>query len=160
MSEQESGVRIVSGHTSHWSFVKKLSGEVFSHFGNYEGMLPPMLSLPWVRIVVAEAGGVAIGFAMYSVEDQAEPEAEIDLVAIAVAPDWQARGVGRRLLQRVESDACALFPSGTPSVRLTVAEDNGRACRMFRRAGYVTIPGDTGSYDGGQRSMGLRKSLR
>ena len=137
-------------------FVRRLSHAVFGRFGDYRRILPPMMGWPGIATVVATDGGRRIGFAMYALDR--EP-GEVDLIAIAIAPTWQRRGVGRALLQFVESQARIMSPGEATSVRLTVAEDNAAARGLFERAGYVRIPGDRGTYDGGQASLGMRKRL-
>jgi ribosomal-protein-alanine N-acetyltransferase len=139
-------------------FVRRLSAEAFARFGRYDRLLPGLMPLPWVRTAIAMLGDEPLGFAMYSLEGRAS--GEIDLVAIAVDPRWQSRGVGRALLGFVESEALAVCREGPASVRLTVAEDNTAARGLFEGSGYLVIPGERGLYDGGQRSMGLRKRLR
>ena len=139
-------------------FVRRLSAAVFARFGDYEGVLPALMDDPRMRTVVAWSGSTRVGFAMYLPVD--DIPGEIDLVAIAVEPAWQARGVGRALLAFVEDEALTLAPGGASSVRLTVAEDNAVARRLFEGTGYRPIRGERGRYDGGQRSMGLRKRLR
>lgn len=158
MSERSDGTRLVAATQRHRVFVGNLSAEVFARFGRYEEMLPAMIGREWVRTVVAETERGPVGFAIYSLESIAD--SEIDLVAIAVLPERQSRGIGRALLEHVESSARKLVDDGPASVRLTVALDNDRARRLFENSGYVAIPGETGFYDGGQPSIGLRKKLR
>ena len=118
-----------------------------------------MMGWPWVRTIVAEAQGRPVGFAMISLEDVGA--GEIDLTAIAVAPAWHSRGVGRTLLRHVEQLARSAVAAGRPaSVRLTVAEDNRRARGLFEAVGYRPVPGEEDRYPGGQRSLLLRKKLQ
>lgn len=152
-----STVKLVVGTSAHRAFIKQLSAEVFSRFGDYEAMLPGLLASPMVRTVVAEVDGEAVGFAMYSLEDI--DDGEIDLAAIAVRPGWQSRGLGRRLLAYVESATRSLVRSRSPIVRLTVAEDNVPARKLFERSGYVPIVEELGSYPRGQRSIALWKRI-
>ena len=140
------------------AFVRCLSASVFARFGDYEALLPALMDDPRVRTAVAWSGTTRLGFAMYLPVDDAP--GEVDLVALAVEPAWQGRGVGRALLAFVEHEARARAGGGTSSVRLTVAEDNAAARRLFEGTGYRPIDGEQGRYDGGQRSMGLRKRLR
>jgi ribosomal protein S18 acetylase RimI-like enzyme len=150
-------VRLVRGTSRHREFIRRLSAEVFSRFGDYEEILPGMLASSQVRTVVAEADGEAVGFAMYSIENV--NDGEIDLSAIAVKPGWQSRGLGRRLLACVEAEARSLIRDRSPIVHLTVAEDNRLARKLFERSGYVAIAGERGSYPQGQRSFALYKRI-
>ena len=139
-------------------FVRRLSASAFAPFGDYGGVLPALMGDLRVRTAVAWSGPSRVGFAMYLPVD--DVQGEIDLVAIAVESAWQARGVGRALLAFVEDEARRLALGRGSSVRLTVAEDNVPARRLFEGSGYRPIRGEHGRYDGGQRSMGLRKRLR
>jgi ribosomal protein S18 acetylase RimI-like enzyme len=151
-------IRIVPARGAHRGFVRRLSADVLSRFGDYEVILPGMMQLPWMLTVAALASDRPVGFAMYSLEDLRH--GEVELSAIAVDPAWQSRGVGRALLEWVERAARLLAPAENPvSVRLTVAEDNDRARRLFERSGYCSVQGGEGFYPAGQRSLVLRKVL-
>lgn len=139
-------------------FVRRLSASVFARFGDYDATLPETMGLSWVRTIVAETGGRAVAFAMYSLEALAVRE--IELLAIAVEPEWQSRGIGRRLLEHVEGAAPTLVRGrGTAWVHLNVAEDNEAARRLFESSGYLPTGTEHGHYAGGQRSIGMRKRL-
>jgi ribosomal protein S18 acetylase RimI-like enzyme len=151
-------VRLVPAGPGHREFVRRLSAEVFARFGDYATILPRMMRLPWVRTVVAQARGRPVGFAICSLEQRIR--GEIELAAVAVLPGWQSRGVGRALLARVEREACRLAPANMrAAVRLTVAEDNLRARRVFEAAGFRPVSGEQGRYPAGQPSLSLRKVL-
>jgi ribosomal protein S18 acetylase RimI-like enzyme len=140
------------------AFVRELSGRVFSHFGDYDATLPPLVGSPSVRTILAVSDGTPVGFAICTFEDR--PGGEADLVAIAVEPGWQGRGVGRLLLAGAETVVVdASCRPDEPTLRLTVAEDNAPARRLFERAGYRRVPGEEGTYPRGQRSIGMRKTL-
>lgn len=158
MTERRPPTKLVPAAADHRDFVRQLSAEAFSRFGEYDKTLPELMDLPWIRTVVAEVEGAAIGFAMYSLEGIAS--GDIDLVAVAVIPSWRSRGVGRALLEHVEKAARSLAPEEAAGVHLTVAEDNARARKLFEGSGYIAIPYEHGMYPGGQRSVGLRKRLR
>jgi ribosomal protein S18 acetylase RimI-like enzyme len=151
-------IRIVPARAEHREFVRRLSADVFARFGDYESALPRMMCLPWILTAVAEVEGLPVAFVMVSLEDRAG--GEIDLTAIAVEPAWQSRGVGRALLAHVEAEARRRAPTQAEvALRLTVAEDNERASRVFERAGFCPVPGQGGRYPAGQRSITLRKAI-
>ena len=157
MEPGESAVRLVEGRPAHREFIRNLSAEVFSRFGDYDQTLPPVSSLPWVETVIAEREVEPVGLAMYTVVGPRGRE--IDLIAIAVLPQHQSGGIGQQLLAHVESAARGLAPEGGAAVRLTVAEDNLRARRFFERSGFLPVSDGVGQYPRGQRSLALRKEL-
>lgn len=61
---------------------------------------------------------------------------EIELLTIAVAPAWQRRGVGRRLLHGLMARA---REDGMQAMFLEVASGNPPALQLYRQAGFVTI---------------------
>jgi ribosomal protein S18 acetylase RimI-like enzyme len=145
-------------NASHREFVRELSGRVFSRFGRYDVTLPPLVGLPWTHTIVAVADEVPVGFAICGLEDRVGAVAE--LIAIAVEPGWHGRGVGRLLLEGAETVAVeASYGPGAPVLRLSVAEDNAPARRLFDRAGYRRVEGEEGTYPAGQRSIGMAKVL-
>lgn len=89
-----------------------------------------ILPMTGVRLVVAQADGSAevVGFALYrSVIDDAE------LLLLAVSPDAQRNGVGRKLLSRFVADAKT---KGAARIHLEVRDGNP-AIRMYEAAGFV-----------------------
>lgn len=150
-------VSLFPAQPEHRQFVRRLSAEVFSRFGRYDVTLPEMMGRPWVRTTIAASRGAAVGFVMLSLSEV--ELGEVDLVAIAVSPAWQSRGVGRRLLEHVESEARRLVSGDRVAVRLTVAQDNLPALKLFRGAGYAGLPGGGGRYPLGQSSIDLVKVL-
>ncbi len=59
-----------------------------------------------------------------------------ELLAIAVDPAWQGRGVGRRL---VESFLDEVGSRGGDAAHVVVGADNGDAVSLYQRAGFVTV---------------------
>ncbi|REE77721.1 ribosomal protein S18 acetylase RimI-like enzyme [Paenibacillus taihuensis] len=55
---------------------------------------------------------------------------------LAVHPDYQGQGIGKRLLQFAEEHA---REAGSSSIRLDVFTGNPGAVGMYRRAGYVEV---------------------
>jgi ribosomal protein S18 acetylase RimI-like enzyme len=157
MSERSAELTLVEAGADGAAFVRDLSAEVFARFGDYETTLPAWMGLPWIRTVIARSGERPVGFVMYT--SFGLPEGETELLAIAVLPESQSQGVGRHMLAEVERAAREQARGGPAAVRLTVAEDNTRALRVFRRAGYTSASEDRGTYPRGQLSLDLRKRL-
>jgi ribosomal protein S18 acetylase RimI-like enzyme len=158
MAADQEELRIRPGRRADREFVALLSAEVFSRFGDYDRILPEWMDSPAVRTLVAEASGAPAGFVMVGLEESDPGVA--DLLAIAVAPAWQHRGVGRRLLAAAEELARSSAPDPSRAlVVLTVAVDNARARSLFEAAGYAVLPGESGRYPGGQRALRMRRAL-
>jgi ribosomal protein S18 acetylase RimI-like enzyme len=69
-------------------------------------------------------------------------------------------GIGRRLLDHAVATARgARKRLPVREIRLSVADTNLKARRMFAAAGFVDVPGDHGRYDGGQRALHMSKPL-
>jgi ribosomal protein S18 acetylase RimI-like enzyme len=109
-----------------------------------------------VYTLIAETDRQSIGFAMYTFEARAAA----DLLAIAVLPEWQKQGAGKLLLNGVEAAVrdCS-GEAGEASVRLSVAQDNIPARRLFEGCGYRYLAEEQGVYPGGQPSIAMRKRL-
>ena len=142
-------IELVPATSTHREFITQLSAEVFTRFGDYDVTLPGLIGVSWILTVVAETEGRPVGFAMLSLETD-----EADLVAIAVTPSMQRRGIARRLLEHVEEQV----HSGP--ITLTVAEDNLPARRLFESAGFSVVADESGRYPGGQRSVRMYKKPR
>ena len=134
---------------------------VFTVFGEYGSWLPGYLGHPGVWTFVYEEHEQANGFAMLGVLDPEDDGTRAaDLLAIAVRPGCQDRGIGRSLLARVVDKAMTLKGIlGVHEVRLTVADTNERARHLFGEFGFEPIPGDHGLYEKGQRALRLRLRL-
>ena len=86
-----------------------------------------------IHVVDAGAGQIA-GLAMVTMRPELlslEPSAHLE--ALAVAPGFEGRGLGQRLLDAAEADAKAL---GAETMTLHVFAVNSRARRLYERAGY------------------------
>jgi ribosomal protein S18 acetylase RimI-like enzyme len=89
------------------------------------------------------------------------PNAEVvaDLLALAVLPAFQHRGIGSKLLTHVIEVAERVAPSSRiTTLRLTVAETNVAAQRLYARAGFRVVDGSA-TYDRGQRALRMVRPL-
>ena len=158
MTSEPADVTLVPAKEEDRSFVKRLSAEVFARFGDYDRTLPVWMGLPEIETVVARIDDEPVGFAMYGTKTLAP--GILDLLAIAVTPPWQSRGIGRRLLRHCEDVARGRrTPEGFAEVEVTVAEDNEPARQLFESSGYLVDPSGGGSYPAGQPALTLRKRL-
>ncbi len=80
------------------------------------------------EVVVASVGGAAIGIARL-----ARDPANVRLadVAVAVVDEWQSRGVGAALIERLAANARA---AGITHLRATLSAENGASLALMRHA--------------------------
>jgi GNAT superfamily N-acetyltransferase len=96
------------------------------------------------RIVLAEAGGVAVAAMGYSIDEDAAYIADDvrrhgTVTDLVVREDWRSRGVGRMLLNEAER---LTREAGLTRLMIGVLEANERAERTYREFGfepYVSI---------------------
>ena len=110
--------------------------------------LPPLVEGAYERLVeyvlardhdvmIAEADGVPAGFALllYDEPDQITLTEQGFIAYMAVEPAQQRRGIGRMLLEHIESEA---RKRGLPYLSLMVTEDNAPARALYAAAGFAT----------------------
>ncbi len=151
--------RLRLGRVKDEEDIRWITEEVFTVFGEYGSWLPGYLTHPGVWTYVYEENGEVIGFAMLGVVEPDERGGTrlADLLAIAVRPGNQGRGIGTALLERIAKKAAHLKTiMKVEEIRLTVAETNEGARRLFDRFGFEPLEGDHGFYDKGQRALRLR----
>jgi ribosomal protein S18 acetylase RimI-like enzyme len=149
-----------AGEPRDGPFIIDLARRVFGAYGSYDRYVREWLGSPQVLTLVAEADGVPAGAALLAASSPGE--AQLELLAIGVEPAVQGRGVGSLLLRQAISLARTL-PAQPPrrrvrEIRLTVAEGNARAERLFARHGFRVLPG-AGIYPAGQRARLMVKTL-
>jgi [ribosomal protein S18]-alanine N-acetyltransferase len=105
--------------------------------------------------VVAEAGGVVVGYAGLQAPGFAGDPA--DVLTIAVAPGWQRGGVGTVLMTALEAEARR---RGAGELLLEVRADNEPALAFYARHGFERIAVRRKYYGGGRDGLVLRKWLR
>lgn len=140
-------------------FIRSLARSVFLVYGSYDQYLAEWFSSAEVSTYVAELSGTPAGFCMMRIHP-AGPTTPVtaELLAIAVAPELQSRGVGNALLAKCFAVSRASDPPAL-EMRLSVAEGNARAQRMFARNGFRITP-SSGVYPAGQRALFMVKTLR
>lgn len=107
--------------------------------GLFAGRRPPLVEL------AALPGGDIAGFVWC--RRIAQPEAGFDgeIIAVAVAPAWQGRGLGRRLMAAAAARLAAL---GAASGYLWVYRDNLAARGFYERLGGRMVDQDVERYEG------------
>lgn len=144
-------------------WIRQTAALVYASLGDYGKIIPAWMSHPGVMTFVEEAtlrrGFILIGF--YDPGEAPRVRLVADLLAIAVAPEFQRQKVGSMLLEYaidLASEA-ALESMPVTELRLTVSETNDPARALFDRWGFEVIDEHHGSYDGGQRAIRMRRSL-
>lgn len=141
--------------------------EAYADLGDYTRILPSWLEQPGVLAWIDhDLQGRGRGFAMlgFYMEDPTgtatgPTQVVADLLALAVLPTQQRRGIGNKLLAHVIEVAERVAPSSRiQTLRLTVAETNTGAQRMYVRAGFQIVEGSA-TYDRGQRALRMARSL-
>ena len=86
------------------------------------------LTDPIGRLIVAKLGSAVIGSVMYGYDGHRG-----SINYLAVHPDHQGTGLGRRLMQDAEA---ALLALGCPKINLLVRPDNSNAAQFYEKLGY------------------------
>jgi ribosomal-protein-alanine N-acetyltransferase len=142
---------IRSGTPVDWDFVADLAGRVFSAYGEYDRILPTCLDDPQFHTLVCEQEGRPAGFCMLSIGDGVG-----EVVAVAVDPAWQGRGIGRQLMRAIVEDARVM---GIRLLLLKTATRNLSAQGLFRKIGFEEAGREAGYYAAGQTAIWMRKRL-
>lgn len=140
--------------------------EAYRDLGDYTRILPSWLDQPGVLAWIDhDLQGRGRAFAMLGFYTEAlgrtpgAGEVVADLLALAVLPAFQRRGIGSKLLTHVIDVAERVAPSSRiTALRLTVAETNVSAQRLYARAGFRVVDGSA-SYDRGQRALRMARPL-
>ena len=141
--------------------------EAYRDLGDYTRILPSWLDQPGVLAWIDhDMQGRGRGFAMlgFYLEDptaaaSSSSQVVADLLALAVLPSCQKRGIGSKLLVHVIEVAERVAPSSRiASLRLTVAETNTGAQRLYARHGFRVVDGSA-TYDRGQKALRMARPL-
>ncbi len=147
--------------TDH-AWITEVSAAVYGELGDYGTIIPAWLDHPGVLAYVDEEeqrrGFIILGF--YEINDGTRDRCVADLLAIAVEPQFQRQGIGRRLLDFAIRIACAAGPQNNVSeIRLTVPETNTVGRRLYTSNGFEVLDAEHGAYDGGQRAIRMSRRL-
>lgn len=133
----------------------------YRELGDYARILPTWLDQPGMLAWIEQDWrGQGRGFAMLGFYTESKSPAVIvaDLLALAVLPSCQRNGIGTRLLHHVIESAERFSPSHIETLRLTVAENNRGAQRLYARNAFTIVDG-TAMYDRGQRALRMVRVL-
>lgn len=142
------------------NFVRDIAAEAFAPYGNYRNILPRWLRMPGVKTYLSENEQTLTGYIMVAYFRDFQNLVG-DILAIAVAPEFRGRGIGRTLLRHAISaceEAAELYP--VRAIRLSVADSNTRALELFKSCGFQKLAGDFGYYEGGQKAIHMEHPIR
>ena len=121
----------------------RLSRRSFRHF----------LASDTASCLVAERGGELLGYALVLFHGRT---ALARLYSMAVAPEHQAQGLGRVLLDAAEA---AALDAGAAVMRLEVHPQNFAAIALYRRAGYLEFGVYRGFYEDDSDALRMQHVL-
>ena len=131
------------------TFIRTLSGEVFSVFGEYSEIIPQWFANPDVIALVYVKNGHPVGFAMLHVLSG-------EILAIALLPAFQRKGIGSALLDHIQLLAGQL---GLRRLLLHTAKENDAARLFFQKAGFTVIGAQEDYYPKGQEALIISKCI-
>jgi ribosomal protein S18 acetylase RimI-like enzyme len=147
-SDQED-IAIRPAASMDYGFIRALSREVFSLYGNYEDIIPQWLVDTAVMTIVSFEKMQSLGFAMLSMLSG-------EILAIAVKPEYRGSGIGTELLNSIERIASQL---GMERLLLHTATENEVAEMFFRNASFTVIGKEEGYYPRGQAALIMAKEI-
>jgi ribosomal-protein-alanine N-acetyltransferase len=140
------------------AWIRRLSAEVYAALGDYDLIIGSWLDHPGVLAQVDEHDGARRGFILLGFHPASGGATVADLLAIAVDAAHRRRGLGARLLEHaIHLGELARRDRALDELRLTVAEDNPVARRLFEAFGFRAVDEDHGRYDGGQRAIRMAR---
>lgn len=142
---------------SDLAVISELSAKAFQQYGPYEDILPEWFVSGITRTLLALRERKAVGFVMLGrpANKWFYPQAT-ELLAIAVAPEWQNQGIGSRLLGTALSE---LQGRGVEQVVLHTAVVNSSGQRLFRKYGFVAAGKKRCFYPAGQDAVMMYKNM-
>jgi ribosomal protein S18 acetylase RimI-like enzyme len=143
-------------HPPDLPFIVELSEQVFSAYGPYDEIVTRWASLPHIITAIVEEKGQSRGFAMINPILGARDEAKAELLAIAVSPEYQRRGIGKKLLTHMEGLARDL---GIEEMVIHTAAINKTAHRFFAKNGFIHRCSVDRYYPLGQKALEMSKTL-
>jgi len=144
-------------HEGDLDFIIQLSAQVFSKYGNYEEIVFGWYEEPEVITEIITEKNTPLGFAMLAMEKEKVFRARrAHLLAIAILPEYQRKGIGKALLASVE-DLARQY--GGKEIVLMTAVDNETALAFFQNAGFGVIGAEDHYYPKGQQALAMHKRL-
>jgi ribosomal protein S18 acetylase RimI-like enzyme len=138
-------------------FIRKLSAEAFSRYGQYEEIVPAWFEEPAVITEVIMEKSDILGFAMLVMEGKKVFGFRgAHLLAIGILLEHQRSGVGTALLEHMEEIA-RKYNAG--EMNLWTAVDNEAAFSFFQKVGFKIKRLENYYYPKGQAALAMSKRL-
>jgi ribosomal-protein-alanine N-acetyltransferase len=139
------------------AFIAGLSGKAFSIYGPYRTTVSQWFESGVTMTFISMAEGRPVGFVMIgALPGEREGETCAEVLAIAVAPEFQHRGIGKELLQHAQK---CLEEVGEQRLFLHTAKENLAAQKLFLRNGYRLVEIKKGFYPSGQDALMMVNDL-
>ncbi len=151
LAGEEGTLRVRPGRREDRPFVEELARAVFSRYGPYELVLPACLDDGGIQTWIIEVGNRSVGLAMLSAGGGIG-----EILAVAVAPAFQGRGVGERLMREIILEARR---RGLRGLFLRTATGNRAARRLFKKVGFEDTDVRRDYYPLGQSAVGMLMRL-
>lgn len=139
------------------AFIAGLSGKVFSVYGPYRATVGRWFESGATMTSISMAEGRPVGFVMIgALPGDREGETRLEVLAIAVTPEFQRRGIGEELLQHAQK---CLKELGDQRLFLHTAKENLAAQKLFLRNGFRPVDLKKGFYPSGQDALMMVNDL-
>jgi len=112
------------------------------------------IASPRVEMLVATQGREIAGYSLVAFR---KDSALARLYSLAVAPQWNGKGLGRALLEASEK---AARRRGATVLRLEVRSENQPAIGLYTKAGFECFDRIDDYYEDGATALRFEKSLR
>jgi ribosomal protein S18 acetylase RimI-like enzyme len=150
-------VKIRSAGISDASFIGQLSGRVFHIYGPYEDIVSRWFDLEITATIIATMDKRPVGFAMIGdISNRWNLPQISELLAIAVEPEKQGRGIGDILIREVDRKALEF---NIKRIFLHTAVGNLPARKLFTKNGYRIWEIKRDFYPKGQDAVMMSKEI-
>jgi ribosomal protein S18 acetylase RimI-like enzyme len=150
-------IRIRPAKPSDSRFIVTLSESVFRIYGPYKKLIGSWLESGMTVTLVALMNKKPAGFAMIShFPQEANLKQVSEILAIAVTPQKQRKGIGEMLLKEVERKAAGI---NIREIFLHTAEENLAAQSLFAKHEYVSRGIIKSFYPAGQNALIMSKKI-
>jgi len=156
-SNKSENIKIRPALDMDTGYIIQLSKRLFHNYGPYDRMVAEWLESGAATVIIAQINRQTAGFAMLGY-----PTSRFDyfyspeLLALAVTPEKQRRGIGKSLLKEIEKKA---VETGTNRIFLHTEVKNFRARRLYSKNGYIPWEIKREFYPSGQDAVVMSKEI-